>query len=266
MNHSFDLIEKVRGQRPLIHHITNVVTVTDCANITLCCGASPVMANATEEVADMARLASALVLNIGTLDAAQVETMIQAGRAANEKGIPIILDPVGAGATPFRTQVANRLLQELQISYLKGNAGEIATLAGMEAEVRGVDSGTVKTDLRLLATQTAQKWNTLVVVTGEKDVISDGQRWVKVSNGDPLMATITGTGCMSASVLASFASVAEEPLTAATSAMVSYNVAAEQAASSARGPASFRRGLLDALFSLDSATIQEHAQVEWGER
>lgn len=264
MNQSFDRIEKVRALRPLIHHITNVVTVTDCANITLSCGAAPVMAHASEEVTDMAHLASALVLNIGTLDTAQVERMIQAGKAANKKGIPIILDPVGAGATPFRTQVAQKLLEQLHISYLKGNAGEIATLTGMEAEVRGVDSGTVKADLRLLAIQAAQKWNTLVVVTGEKDVISDGRKWAVVSNGDPLMATITGTGCMSASVLASFAAVAEEPLTAATSAMVSYGVAAEQAASSARGPASFRTGLFDALFSLDSTTIKEHAQVEWG--
>ncbi len=127
MNQSLDLIEKVRELRPLIHHITNVITVTDCANITLNCGASPVMASAPEEIADMARLVSALVLNIGTLDAAQVETMIQAGKAANKKGIPIVLDPVGVGAIPFQTQVAKRLLEQLQISYLKENAGEIAT-------------------------------------------------------------------------------------------------------------------------------------------
>ena len=207
------------------------------------------MAHASEEVTDMAHLASALVLNIGTLDTAQVERMIQAGKAANKKGIPIILDPVGAGATPFRTQVAQKLLEQLHISYLR-DAGEIATLTGHGGRGTGRRFRNSKSrPAPTLAIQAAQKWNTLVVVTGEKDVISDGRKWAVVSNGDPLMATITGTGCMSASVLASFAAVAEEPLTAATSAMVSYGVAAEQAASSARGPASFRTGLFDALFS-----------------
>src|SRR5512136_704199 len=135
-----DLLARVREKRPLVHHITNYVTVNDCANITLCAGGAPVMAEAPEEAAEMASISGALVLNIGTLNATQIESMILAGRMANERKIPVILDPVGAGATRFRTDTTRRLLDELEITVLKGNAGEIGVVAGVEAIVRGVDS------------------------------------------------------------------------------------------------------------------------------
>ncbi|QKG85323.1 hydroxyethylthiazole kinase [Kroppenstedtia pulmonis] len=264
MNGNLTLIEEVRKQCPLVHQITNVVTVNDCANITLSCGASPVMADAPEEVAEMARLASALVLNIGTLKVEQVDAMIQAGISANEKGIPVVLDPVGAGATTLRTRTTKKLLEEVRIAYLKGNAGEIATLTGERAEVRGVDSGHVGIDIRTLAINAAKKWDLTVIVTGEKDVITDGAMWAEVSNGHPLMGAITGTGCMCAPVVAAFAAVSKEPMTAAISAVTTYGIAAEKAATMAKGPGSFRQGLFDALYSLDGDTIKEYAKVEWG--
>ncbi|MFD1435791.1 hydroxyethylthiazole kinase [Kroppenstedtia eburnea] len=263
LNWNPDLIQEVRKRRPLVHQITNEVTVNDCANITLSCGASPVMAHAPEEVAEMAGWASTLVLNIGTLHAPQVEAMIQAGRSANKKGIPVVLDPVGAGATSFRTETAKKLLERIRISHLKGNAGEIATLAGERAQVRGVDSGHVD-DIRTIAIKAAKKWGLTVIVTGEKDIITDGVKWAEVSNGHFLMGTITGTGCMCAPVVAAFAAVSKEPVSAAVSAMTTYGIAAEQAAESAKGPGSFRWKLFDALHSLDGAAVREYAQVEWG--
>ncbi|PTX59678.1 hydroxyethylthiazole kinase [Melghirimyces profundicolus] len=259
-----ELIEEVRKNRPLVHHITNVVTVNDCANITLSCGGAPVMADAPEEAADMTRLASALVLNIGTLNADQVETMIRAGKAANEKGIPVVLDPVGAGATTFRTETAKRLLDRIRICLLKGNAGEIATLAGGSAQVRGVDSERVEGEIRALAAKAAREWDVTVVVTGKRDLITDGSRWAEISNGHPLMGSITGTGCMGASVLAAFAAVSPDPTRAAVSALASYGVAAEQAAMQANGPASFRTALFDALAALKGETVRERARVDEG--
>ncbi|MFD1425614.1 hydroxyethylthiazole kinase [Kroppenstedtia sanguinis] len=263
MNWNPDLIQEVRKRRPLVHQITNEVTVNDCANITLSCGASPVMAYAPEEVAEMAALASALVLNIGTLNANQVESMIQAGRAANEKGIPVVLDPVGAGATSFRTDSAKRLLEKVHISHLKGNAGEIATLAGEVSQVRGVDSGEVD-HIRTIAVRAARKWGLTIIVTGEKDVITDGDKWVEVSNGHPLMATVTGTGCMCAPVVAAFAAVSNDPVAASVAAMVTYGIAAEQAGRVAEGPGSFRWRLFDALHALDGEGVRDSAQVQSG--
>ncbi len=160
MKHTYpDLFARVRDQRPLIHHITNYVTVNDCANITLCAGGSPVMADALEEAADMAALAGALVLNIGTLNHVQVEAMLAAGTVANERGIPVILDPVGAGATPYRTETTRQLLEELKISVLKGNAAEIGVIAGVKAVVRGVDSHGVAGDPLMIARDLAKPWS-----------------------------------------------------------------------------------------------------------
>ena len=257
------LIDKVRKRQPLIHQITNGVTINDCANITLSCGASPVMADAPEEAADMTRLASALVLNIGTLHRDQVETMIQAGLAANKKGIPVVLDPVGVGATPMRTEAARRLMNRVQITHLKGNAAEIATLAGVQAEVRGVDSGQVGSDLETLAKKAAQIWGVTVTVTGARDWITDGQEQIEVVNGHELMSTVSGTGCMSASVLAAFAATGEDPVASAVSAMATYGVAAEQAARRSRGPGSFRVELFDAIASLTGEQVKEAACVTW---
>src|SRR5512136_2889285 len=196
-----DLLARVREKRPLVHHITNYVTVNDCANITLCAGGSPVMADAPEEAAEMAKIAGSLVLNIGTPSAAQIESMILAGRMANERRIPVILDPVGAGATRFRTETARRLLDELEITVLKGNAGEIGVVAGVEARVRGVDSHGVNGDPLSIASGLAKTLGLTVAVSGPTDIVTNGKQALLVENGHPWMGSISGTGCMAASVI-----------------------------------------------------------------
>src|SRR5258708_906461 len=198
------LLGRVRDQRPLVHHITNMVVMNDTANITLAIGASPVMAHALEEVEEMVKLARALVLNIGTLTPEQIEAMMRAGQRANELGIPIVLDPVGAGATSLRTQSALRLLHELRISVIRGNASEVGTLVGVAAETRGVDSISLSEDREVVASRAAREFACTVAITAARDVISDGERLARVDNGHPLLAAITGSGCMATTLVGPF--------------------------------------------------------------
>lgn len=257
-----ELFQQVRARRPLVHHITNTVTINDCANITLCAGAAPVMAHAPEEVAEMVSLSHALVLNIGTLSRAQVDAMVLAGKRASELGIPIVLDPVGAGATRFRTDSVLSLLDSLSIDILKGNAGEIGVLAGSGGTVRGVDSAGVEGDPVAVAGLCARKFGCVVVMTGETDIIADGGRRFLVRNGTPLMGTVSGTGCMAASVIAAFAAVSEDMAVAAASGLAAFGLAGERAAEHCRGPSSFRTGLFDELARLTPAGLAADASVE----
>ncbi|WAI02526.1 hydroxyethylthiazole kinase [Methanogenium organophilum] len=256
-----DALTAVRHSRPLVHHITNTVTTNDCANITLCTGAAPVMAAAPEEAGEMAALAGAVVLNIGTLSAAQVESMLIAGRAANERGIPVILDPVGAGATAMRTEACERLLAELDIAVLKGNAGEIGVLAGAGGEVRGVDSAGLAGDPAAVAASCARTYGTVVVMTGPEDYISDGERTLVVGNGNPLMGCLSGTGCMTASVVGAFVAAGDDAVVAAAAACASFSRAGERAAELARGPYSFRTALFDEMANLTEDDLAAHADV-----
>src|SRR5947207_10109655 len=195
---------RIRQQRPLVHHITNMVVMNDTANITLAIGASPVMAHALEEVEEMVQLARVLLLNIGTLTPDQIEAMLRAGKRANELGIPIVLDPVGAGATNLRTQSALRLLRELRISVVRGNASEVGTLVGVAAETRGVDSISLAGDREIVANRAAREFGCTVAITGVRDVIADGERLARVDNGHPLLGAITGSACMATSLAAAF--------------------------------------------------------------
>lgn len=257
-----EMFRKVREVKPLVHHITNMVTVSECANVTLVTGGLPIMAHAPEEVAEMVAHAGALVLNIGTLTPAQVDAMVLAAKRANELGLPVVLDPVGAGATRLRSESAKRLLAETQIQIIKGNAAEVAILAGGMAEIKGVESIHVSGDVAQLAAQLARAAGTVVAVTGAVDLVTDGRRLVSVRNGHPLMGTVVGTGCMTASVMGCFAAVEPDALSAAVAALVTFNVAAELAAPAAQGPASFREKLFDALYRLDAAVVEEMKQTE----
>src|SRR5918912_3249702 len=172
----------IRERKPLVHQITNYVVMNETANATLALGALPVMAHASEEVEEMVRLAGALVINIGTLSRPWVEAMAAAGRAANAAGVPVVLDPVGAGATTFRTESAQRLLAEVDVAVLRGNAGEVATLVGREAEVRGVESIGAGADRAELARAAARSLGVVASVTGAVDHVSDGDRVVAVKN------------------------------------------------------------------------------------
>jgi hydroxyethylthiazole kinase len=244
-----------------VHQITNYVVMNETANVTLALGALPVMAHAREEVEEMAALAGALVLNIGTLSPHWVDAMLAAGRAANAKGIPVVLDPVGVGATRYRTETAKRILDEVDVAVLRGNAGEVATLVGVDAEVRGVESVGAGGDPYDIAREAARALGVVASVTGPTDHVSDGERVAKVSNGDAMLATITGTGCMSSTVTGCFLAVADTPFDGAVEALVAFGVAGEDAARDAKGPGTFHVNLYDALAALDPRTLDERAKV-----
>lgn len=253
----------IRERRPLIHQITNFVVMNETANITLATGALPVMAHALEEVEEMAAVAGALVLNIGTLTPTWVQAMILAGRSANAAGAPVVLDPVGAGATRLRTESARRILDEVDVAIVRGNAAEVAALCGQEAEIRGVESVGAG-DPAELARTAATLLGCAVAVTGPVDHVAASGELIAVRNGHPLLAQVTGTGCMSTTVCACFAAVRrDDPLRAAAEALAAYGVAAEHAATDAGGPGSFRYALHDAMAALDPGALA--AEVRIGE-
>src|SRR5437764_2253414 len=206
----------IRERKPLVHQITNYVVMNETANATLALGALPVMAHAQEEVGEMAAIAGALVLNIGTLSPDWVEAMILAGQIANQRGTPVVLDPVGAGATTYRTETAKRILDEVRVTVLRGNAGEVATLVGVEAEVRGVESIDAGGDAADLAQQAARSLELVASVTGPVDPVSDGEGGAAIATANELLASITGTGCMSTAITGCFLAVnSDRPLEAA---------------------------------------------------
>jgi hydroxyethylthiazole kinase len=255
-------LRELRERRPLVHSITNYVVMNETANALLALGALPVMAHAREEVEEMVGLAGALVINIGTLSPPWVEAMLAAGKAANARGIPVVLDPVGAGATRYRTEAARRILDEVDVTVLRGNAGEVATLVGVDAEVRGVESIATAGDPAELAREAARALGLVASVTGPVDHVSAGDRVVPVANGHELLAAVTGTGCMSTAITAAFlAAKPAEPLEAAAEALAAFGVAGEDAARDATGPGSFHVGLYDALAALDPASLDERARI-----
>jgi hydroxyethylthiazole kinase len=256
-------LRMMRERKPLVHQITNYVVMNETANATLALGALPVMAHAAEEVEEMTGLASALVLNIGTLSPHWVDAMVLAGRAASARGIPVVLDPVGAGATAYRTEIARRILDEVDVTVLRGNAGEVATLVGAEAEVRGVESIATGVEPPELARQAGRTLGVVASVTGPVDHVSDGKRVLAVANGHPLLATVTGTGCISSALTGCFlAARPEAPLEAAAEALAALGVAAEDAAAGDPGPGTFHARLYDALHALDPATLDRRSRVE----
>jgi hydroxyethylthiazole kinase len=256
-----EALRRIRERRPLVHQITNLVVMNPSANTTLAVGASPVMAHAHQEVADMVGLAGALVLNTGTLEPDWIESMLQAGRRANELGIPVILDPVGAGATSYRTETDLMLLSELTIAALRGNAGEIGALTGAGGAVRGVDSVEGVADPLRVAAEGARRWSTAVAITGARDVLSDGTRALAVDNGHPYLTVVTGTGCSATAMIGAFAAVEDDHLVAAASALAVFGLAAEQAAEKSRGPGTFQAALFDALYHLTPEEVEAGVRI-----
>jgi hydroxyethylthiazole kinase len=253
----------MREQKPLVHQITNYVVMNETANATLALGALPVMAHAGEEVEEMTGIASSLVLNIGTLSGHWVEAMLLAGSTATARQIPVVLDPVGAGATEYRTATAHRILDLVDVTVLRGNPGEIATLVGAQAEVRGVESIGAGVEPAELARVAARSLGVIASVTGPVDHVSDGERVLAVSNGDALLAVVTGTGCMSSAITGCFlAAKPGQPLEAAAEALAAFGVAAEDAARGAEGPGTFHARLYDALYALDPDTLDGRVRIE----
>jgi len=255
------ILSRIRERKPLVHHITNMVVMNDTANITLAIGALPVMAHALEEVEEMVNLASVLLLNIGTLTPEQIEAMLRAGRRANERGIPIVLDPVGAGATRLRTESALRLLRELHISAVRGNASEVGALLGVAGETRGVESISLSEDREVVAQRAAREFESTVAITGARDIIADGQRLARVDNGHPLLATITGSGCMATTLVAAFLAVEQDAWLASIAGLIALGLAGEIAAPKAGGPGTFRSHLIDAVAALDEGTFALNQKV-----
>lgn len=258
---AFELLKKVRQQKPIVHHLTNWVTIYDCAQIVKTMGASPIMAHAPAEMAEMTHIASAVVLNIGTLTSEFVESMKIAARTANNKGIPVVLDVCGAGATRLRDEKCFELLGETHISIIKGNASEIARIAGESIQSRGVDSAEVKANKIDLVRKLAKTYNAVAVMTGPEDILSNGEKTYIVSNGHPIMTSVVGTGCMAASVIGTFAAIEKDYALAAACGLVCYEIAAEQAATDCHGPASFKERLFDSLYSLNDETVTVNQKV-----
>jgi hydroxyethylthiazole kinase len=258
------ILQRVREENPLVHNITNVVVTNFTANGLLALGASPVMAYAPEEVADMVSISRSLVLNIGTLNKDVVGSMILAGKTANEHGIPVIFDPVGTGATPFRTEMAQKIMKEVKISILRGNPAEIANVLGEKWEIKGVDAGEQQGSSVELAITAAQRLNTIVVITGKDDVLTDGKTTYLVSNGHSLLTKVTGTGCLLTSVIGAFVGVEKNLLLAALSAVTFYGIAAEKAIDivGELKPGSFQIEFLNQLALVAPEDIHQSALIK----
>jgi hydroxyethylthiazole kinase len=256
-------LRDLRERKPLIHNITNYVVMNETANAILALGALPVMAHAPEEVEELAAAAGALVLNIGTLSRPWIDAMLLAGKAANEAGVPVVLDPVGAGATALRTETAKRILEEVDVAVLRGNAAEVAALAGLEATISGVEAIGVGAGAATIARTAAATFGVVASVTGAVDHVSDGERTLAVANGDPLLATITGSGCMSTALTGCFVAVrADAPLDGAAFALAAIGIAGEDGAAEARGPGTFHALLYDALYALTPERLDGRANIE----
>jgi len=258
---AFGFLERVRKEKPLIHHLTNWVTIYDCANLVKVFGASPVMAHAPEEVAQMSGIASALVLNIGTLTVDLIKAMKIAAQSANKKGIPVILDVCGAGATELRDKSCFELLNQRRIDIIKGNASEIARIAGLSVKTKGVDSSKVEMDLVQLAKKLAQARSCVVVITGKVDIVSDARKSIIIKNGDAMMGNIVGTGCMAASAIATFAAVEKDYVLAAAAGLACFEIAAECAVKKAKGPGTFKEQLYDHIYALNKNTVERLQKV-----
>lgn len=261
-----DLIGEVRRKAPLIHNITNYVTVNDCANACLAIGASPIMADDITEVEEITAASSALVLNIGTLNQRTKASMIAAGKRANELQIPVILDPVGAGASVLRNQTILEILSQIKIDVLRGNLSEVSFVAGQNASAKGVDAAA--SDLQYNATEiakmVAKKFSCTVVVTGKIDTISDGDRFVKIANGHEMLSKVTGTGCMSSALVGCFCGAAVNFYAAAVVGIAAMGIAGEIAYEKAGtdGIGSFHMKLMDAISNFDAACFTERVRMD----
>jgi hydroxyethylthiazole kinase len=252
--------DKMRKLRPLIHHITNYVAMSEQAHITLAIGASPVMAPEVDESPEMCSSADALLLNIGTPSKIQLTSMIKAQNAANNKGIPILLDPVGYGATGFRNYVVDKILKNGQVSVIKGNYGEISAIAGIKGTIKGVDAlKDGSPDLSLTIKSLSNKFNTIVVATGREDLITDGKKTMNICGGNQLLTYITGSGCWSGSIIASVLAVSENLFTGTIAGLIALKLASEKV--NARKVGSFRVGLFDELFVLKGKDIAERGDM-----
>lgn len=258
-------LEAVRKEKPLVHNITNYVVMNTTANTLLALGASPVMAHALEEVEEMAELSRALVLNIGTLSPLWVAAMYKAARAAEKKNVPIVVDPVGAGATRYRTLTAQALLSRYKVNVLRGNASEILAVHGGDFQTKGVDAAHSVEQARVSARELAKKHGIVVAVTGPEDYVTDGSRVARIQNGHALLGRITGSGCAASAVTGAFCAVDSDFFAASVGALVAFGIAGELAAEGNPGPGTFQARLFDMLDALKGSDVQRLAKVTAGD-
>ena len=268
-----ELLDHVRQRHPLIHNITNYVTVNDCANVLLACGASPIMADDMGEVEEITALCGGLNINIGTLNERTIPAMLAAGKKANELGHPAVLDPVGAGASSLRTDTALRLLDQVRFSVIRGNISEIKTLALGGGSTQGVDAdlGDAVTEESLeeavrFAKGFAQKTGAVIAITGAIDIVADGERAFCIFNGHPMMSRVTGTGCQLSAMTAAYVTASpDRPLEATAAAVCAMGVCgqlAHQRLGELDGNSTYRNYIIDAAYHLDGETLDRHANYQ----
>lgn len=260
-------LKNIQQKSPLIHHITNYVTVNDCANITLAIGASPIMTANIDELDDILSIASSLVINIGTMD--KIDSFIKAAIIANKNNIPIILDPVGIGASKLRNEIVSKMLNSSKFAAIKGNVSEILSIAGISNKTKGVDASDEDIDLRYehiadISQNLAKKYDTIIIATGKDDIIADKDNIYKISNGVEYMSKITGTGCMSASLIASFIGANSNHLEASAIAISTIGIAGEIAYEKTKnlGSGSFRVSLIDNISTMNEEIFEKYSKIK----
>ena len=254
-------LKAIRLNSPLVHNITNYVVMNSTANALLAIGASPVMAHALEEVKDMVAIASALVINMGTLSPLWVDAMISAGKEAKGRRKPVVFDPVGAGATPYRTTIASQIIQECSPEVIRGNASEIMALAGEAIKTKGVDNTASSSGAFGAALELARKAGCIVSMSGETDYITDGDLLIEIRNGTPLMPKVTGMGCAASALTGAFAAVNNKIIYASAHAMAIMGIAGEMAAARSSGPGSLQVNFIDALYNISYIDIEQRLNL-----
>ena len=254
-------LQKIRSEIPLVHNITNYVVMNSTANALLAIGASPVMAHAIEEMEEMTGLARALVINIGTLSAPWVQSMIKAGKEARRLNIPVVLDPVGSGATQFRTSTALMLMQEIRPAIIRGNASEIRSLYRSGPGARGVDSRHLPDEVLYEAQALSRSMECVVSVSGPIDLVVESNRTARISNGHQLMSRVTGMGCTASAITGAFAAVNPSLFQAAAHAMAVMGIAGEMSAGLSAGPGSFQMNFLDVLSGIQESDIAQRLKM-----
>ncbi|MCI8335981.1 MAG: hydroxyethylthiazole kinase [Peptococcaceae bacterium] len=262
------LLDALHTKKPLIHHLTNYVTVNDCANATLAIGASPIMADDIAEAGDIAAIASALVINIGTLNSRSISSMLEAGKRANAAGVPVVFDPVGAGASALRNTTTQRILSEIKPAVIRGNISEMKFIAGISAKAKGVDAGEADISFSLedtiaMAKKLSGELQCIVAITGKTDIITDGSKTVLLHNGHPMLSSVTGTGCLTSSLVGSYCGATTDYFLAAIAGILTTSIAGEIAHKQAGhlGTGSFHIALIDAISKMSPDHFTQYANI-----
>lgn len=264
------LLNTLKEKKPLVHHLTNYVTVNDCANATLAIGASPIMADDIQEVAEITGISSALVINIGTLNQRTIASMIAAGKKANEIGIPVVFDPVGAGASTLRNDTTKAILDAVKPAVIRGNISEIKFIAGVASNTKGVDASdqdasSDQNDTMQMAKTLAKQLQCIIAITGATDMITDGNQAVYLNNGHPMLSSVTGTGCLTSSLVGSFCGATDNYFLAAIAGILTTSIAGEIAFAKAgqTGTGSFHIALIDAISQMSPSLFAEKSKISF---